>query len=156
MRLLITSLFCLCSATQHGTHAAPGLKIDPVKQEMLKLVGTWRVVENITAGDALDDDELKDYPIVTIKMVDKGLEYTWEGSGASGKIVRVDPGSKPKEIDFVLTDADGKDVREFGIYEVAGDTYRDCIAPGGKVRPKTFESTEANGFALMKYKRVKE
>ena len=143
-------LWCgLLVLLQQGTFAAPAIKNDPIKMEMARLEGAWRVLAYSKSGVAKSDEDLKDYP----RFIVKDGEYQWENTAAKGKIVRIDPTAKPKEIDFEFTDENNQAVREFGIYEIDGDTYRDCIAPNGQARPKEFTTTARNGYTMMTSKR---
>jgi hypothetical protein len=43
---------------------------------------------------------------------------------------------------------------QLGIYKFDGDMFIDCVALGGKDRPKDFASKPGSGYVLIKYKRV--
>jgi len=84
-----------------------------------------------------------------------GRTYTWSEGTRNGKIEAIDPTKKPRSLDYKITDGDDKDEVELAIYELDGDTFRDCIAPPGKDRPKEFSTESGTGYLLITYKRVK-
>lgn len=142
MRSCAAVVCVLSMASSVGTLAAPGKKNDPVAAELAKLEGTWVVVSYESGGLKLND-------VIGKRIEFKDGKFSWQGDDAQGKILRIDPIAKPKEIDY--ENAAGK---LLAIYELDGDNFRDCIS-GGKERPKKFESTEENGYMLVTYKRVK-
>jgi uncharacterized protein (TIGR03067 family) len=141
--LLLAPVACLVSLL----HAADDKAVD---QELAKLKGTWKIVSYEKDGDKADADTLGALPTVTFD----GRKYTWS-DGESGTIGAIDPGKKPKSIDYKATDADGKDRTDLAIYELDGDTFKDCITAGGKERPKEFTAKKGTGCLLITYQRVK-
>jgi uncharacterized protein (TIGR03067 family) len=127
--------------------AADGNAVD---QELAKLKGTWKIVSYERNGVQADADTLDAMSTVTFD----GRTYTWS-DGGKGTIEAIDPTKKPKSIDYKATDGDGNDRTDLGIYELDGDTFRDCFVVGGKDRPKEFTAKEGTGYTLITYKRVK-
>lgn len=123
---------------------------DPVKQDLAKLEGKWVIVSYEKDGVKLDAEEVKELPSLTIK----GKEYTWSNGERPGSFT-LDPTKKPKTIDYTITAGDDKGTVELAIYEITGDTWRDCFAPAGKPRPSEFAAPEGSGNTLIVYKRVK-
>jgi uncharacterized protein (TIGR03067 family) len=73
---------------------------------------------------------------------------------ASGKF-SIDATKRPKEIDIMDASGNKNEQTKLGIYEVDGDTYKYCLAPAGKPRPKEFVSKEGSGDSLGVMKREK-
>jgi uncharacterized protein (TIGR03067 family) len=51
---------------------------------------------------------------------------------------KLDPTKRPRQIDSLITEGEGKGTTMLGIYELKGDTFRVCFDPQGKERPKDF------------------
>jgi uncharacterized protein (TIGR03067 family) len=57
---------------------------------------------------------------------------------------------------FSMDESGVKNARtKLGIYELDGDTYKYCLAPAGKPRPKDFTSRAGSGHSLGVSKREK-
>src|SRR5207247_1506745 len=72
----------------------------------------------------------------TIKVGDKTV---------AGGVFKIDATKSPKEIDIMDETGAKNEKTKLGIYEVAGDTYKYCLAPAGKPRPKDLTSKEGSG-----------
>jgi uncharacterized protein (TIGR03067 family) len=94
-------------------------------------------------------DELKQMPLITIK----GSSYYWgeNEQGPGGTIVSIDPTTNPKTIEYLNFDG----ATYLGIYEIDGDTYKDCITKDSKKPPKEFSAKPGSGHQLMVHKKVK-
>jgi uncharacterized protein (TIGR03067 family) len=125
---------------------------DLVKKEAEKLQGTWQLVELEQSGRKSGKDAIK-----TDKMVVTGDKYvlTLTGNTSEG-VQEIDPGKKPKWINATTTKGEGKGQTYLGIYEVDGETYRECYAPPGRERPKEFKTDEAGGQILFVWKKAKD
>jgi uncharacterized protein (TIGR03067 family) len=119
-------------------------------QELAKLKGTWKIVSYEKDGVQADANALDALPTLTFD----GRKYTWS-DGEEGSIEAIDPTKKPKSIDYKAKDEDGKDRTDLAIYDLDGDTFRDCISAGGQERPKEFTAKKGTGNTLVTYKRVK-
>lgn len=112
-----------------------------------------------------------------------GLQGTWEGDRNGKKLVltfdkkgftfvmdadtvkgtfKADPKKDPKEIDMMVTDAEGphaefKGKTSLGIYELKGDSLRWCASePGRDKRPTQFVDSEGDAkYMLVELKRTK-
>ena len=118
------------------------------QKELAKLQGTWRVVSLVRDGVESTAEELKQWPLLTIK----GSNYYWgeNGGGAGGAVVRIDPTTNPKTINYQGNEG----TVHLGIYEIDGDTLKDCLTTSGE-RPKEFAAKQGSGYQLMVHKRVK-
>jgi uncharacterized protein (TIGR03067 family) len=120
------------------------------KKERDRLNGTWEVVSAVFDGTK---QPVPRKATLTIKD-DKYTVREGEKVVADGTFT-VDPAATPKSVDGIPSSGPDKGKPHRGIYEVKGDTYRVCLAPPGKPRPKAFEAKEGSGHALVTYKRVK-
>lgn len=122
---------------------------DAVKKEWKKLEGTWMVVAYENNGKKADDDGIKALGEATIK----DGKYTWSTGG--GGIMVIDPTKKPKQVDYSIVDSEGIVHLYKGIYELDGDTFKDCFALPDMGRPTEFKAPEGSNHAMMIHKRVK-
>jgi uncharacterized protein (TIGR03067 family) len=141
------SLLAAASCLVSWLHAADDKAVD---QELAKFKGTWKVVSYEEDGEKTDEDGIKAMPTLTFD----GRNYTWS-DGEKGKIKAIDPTKKPKTIDYTSTDKNGKEKTDLAIYELDGDSFKDCMAAPGKERPKEFAAKKGTGNILITYKRVK-
>ena len=125
-------------------------KAEAVREEGKRLNGTWEVVSAVFDGTK---QPVPRKATLTIKG-DKYTVREGEKVVADGTFT-VDPTATPKSLDGIPSSGPDKGKPHRGIYEVKGDTYRVCLAPPGKPRPKAFESKEGSGHALVTYKRAK-
>jgi uncharacterized protein (TIGR03067 family) len=133
-------------------------KEDAVKAEIKKLEGTWTRVSSILDGKKTPDDKLKPLAF-TVKAdgtwVMKNDTETWDGT------YTLDPSKKPKAGDFVVLNGKYKGSTTLDIYEIDGDTMKNCyvVVPTGKEstkeRPTDFSSKEGSGHYLYVFKREK-
>jgi len=122
------------------------------KKELAKLQGTWRVVAIERDGAAATADGVKQMPLLTIK----GSDFYWgENEGGGGTIVRMDPTTNPKTIEYKVNYGGPNGGTYLGIYEFDGDTFKDCLTTGSNQRPKEFTTKPGTGHQLMIHKRVK-
>ena len=132
-------------------------KVETIKKERQRFQGTWQVVEYVTGGEPLPEDQVKamqavfagDRMTISMPKGESKREYT----------VTLDPSKKPAELEATPEIAKIKaKIRPGmpGIYEFEGDTLKLCLARlGGKIRPKEFESTAAAGTILIKLRKAK-
>lgn len=132
-------------------------KVETLKKERQRFQGTWKVVEYVTGGEPLPEEQVKamqtvfagDRMTISLSMSESKREYT----------LTLDPGKKPAELEATLDIAKIKaKIRPGmpGIYEFEGDTLKLCLARlGGKIRPKEFASTAAAGNILIKLRKAK-
>lgn len=122
-----------------------------VDAEIAKLQGTWQIISYVENGVELTPEQLKKLPLVTFK----GRDYTWSVGGTPGTITRIDPTAKPKVIFYQVTGGPAKGQTNSSIYELEGDTFKDCFAPPRAARPKEFVSKRGTGHTLIIYERLK-
>jgi uncharacterized protein (TIGR03067 family) len=132
--------------------AGLGAKDDPVKKDIRKFQGTWKVVSVEMDGKKQTDEKLK-----SATMTVEGNKYTVEAGGKTVEqgTFKIDPTKSPKTIDVTATQGKGKGNTYHGIYEIKGDTVRDCFARDGKDRPTDFKTKAGSAWVLRTYKRQK-
>ena len=133
--------------------AADGSKIG----DLDKLRGTWLTVSLISDGKTLVDEKTPPQkgPITKLRYEgNKWMVLVGDKTVASG-IIKVDSTRTPKEIDILDKSGIKNAQTKLAIYELNGDTYKYCIAPAGKPRPKEFSSKPGSGHSLIVSKREK-
>ena len=134
--------------------AADSERFDPANGDREKLRGTWLTVSLVNDGKTLADEKTPAASGPVTKLVYDGNKW-WVKVGdktvASG-IFAIDATKSPKEMDIFDESGMKNDKTKFGIYEVKDDTYKYCLAPAGKPRPKGFVSKPGTGdsFGVMK------
>ena len=92
----------------------------------------------------------------TIKLVVKDDKYTATvGSQVDQGTIKLNPATKPKEMDITGTEGPNKGKTILAIYQRDGDTLRVCYDLSGKNRPKEFKTKEGTQLFLVTYKREK-
>jgi uncharacterized protein (TIGR03067 family) len=124
---------------------------DATKQDLASLKGTWRIVSYQKDAYIASAEDLKLFPKVTFD----GTTFRWSDGLESGTMT-LDPSRKSKTVDYTITQGIRKGQVQLAIYEVDGDTLKDCIDPSGKRRPTEFKAIPGSGYALITYKREKE
>ncbi len=125
---------------------------EAVKKELIKLQGEWSMISGSADGTAMPEAMLRE-----MKRICKGDETTTTMGGQvyfKAKIT-IDPSSKPKTIDYQMTEGFTKGKKQLGIYELDGDTFKSCFGKAGGDRPKEFTSKPGDGRTLSVWKRDK-
>jgi uncharacterized protein (TIGR03067 family) len=125
-------------------------KEEVAKKDWKLLNGTWEAVRAVKDGK---EQPSKGKATMTFKdgkyTVKVGDKVAGEGT------FNLDPTATPKSLDITPSSGPDKGKTGLAIYEVKEDSLRLCWAPGGKSRPKAFESKEGSGLFLVTFKRVK-
>jgi uncharacterized protein (TIGR03067 family) len=141
-----------------GLMAADGpSKDDSSKGDLDRLRGTWLTVSLVTNGKTLVDEKTPPREGPATKLAYEGNRWmikVGDRTVASGMFT-IDATKRPKEIDILDESGTRNEKTKLGIYEVEGDTYRYCLAPAGKPRPKEFTSKDGGGDSLGVMKREK-
>src|SRR5262245_58062011 len=95
------------------------------------LQGTWVVIDYETPNGKMNPQGIKNHS----KLVINGDKFGW--STPSGQF-KLDPTKTPKTIDYWFGSNYDPKSAWHGIYELNGDTFRDCIASPGQPRPTDF------------------
>jgi uncharacterized protein (TIGR03067 family) len=143
-KLLLFSLATFCISLVNAADD------DAVKKDLAQLQGEWTMVSGSADGQPMPDDMLKQ-----MKRVCKGEEITVTmGDRVFLKAkITIDASKKPKTIDYDMTDGFSKGKKQFGIYELNGDTFKACFNSPGAERPKEFKA--GSGLTLSEWKRQK-
>jgi uncharacterized protein (TIGR03067 family) len=121
----------------------------PLDDDLQQLQGTWRVVRCETNGVARSNAELARMGTITFT----GRNYAWS-TGATGTIAANDPTRSPKWINYREANGLNAGLIELAIYDIQGDTFRDCFTPaGGNVRPQDFATRPGDGRTFIVYER---
>jgi len=152
MRILTTLLLVVAVAA-----CAVGGQDEKADKEKKKFAGTWVMVSGQVDGKAVSDEHVK-----ANKPTYEGDKITVVSPHQSAetikaKLARVDPSKKPHEMDWVRENGPGKEKTMMAIYEwVDDDTYRICLDPSGKERPKEFKAPAGSGYIIHTWKRAKK
>lgn len=153
MRIALVILFCSVGLMASGRPAVLADDKADVEKELKKHQGTW-TVESIEAGG-------KKLPADLFK----GMTLTFEGDKYSVKMgaqviqaatLKLDPSKSPKTMDATVTDGLHKGSVILGIYEINGDTLKECFDEDGKKRPTEFKTVAGTQTTLVVYRRVKK
>jgi uncharacterized protein (TIGR03067 family) len=126
---------------------------DAVKQEWMKLEGTWTVTQMEVEGKSLLEKGMP-VPRMTVKggKITPDSKDVPEGEKLDSSTIKLDPSQKPKTI--TVPNLKGGDPKEgvtlIGIYELKGDELRVCaqavesakLKEREKERPKAFDSKQ--------------
>jgi uncharacterized protein (TIGR03067 family) len=133
--------------------AADDAKDDAIKKDQKRLEGTWRVVALEVSGNKAEKGDALKLTVVN------GADGTWsllsEGQEISKGTSTIDPTKKPKTIDFMATEGDGKGNQHLGIYELGEKARKLCFAGPGKERPTEFTSMPGSDHILVMFEREK-
>lgn len=112
--------------------------------DIKKLQGEWHITSLQMDGQNSPDSVFSD-----AKIIVKGTKFTSITMGTTYKgSIELDETKSPKTVDLNFTAGPEKGYRNFGIYELADDTWKLCLATRGPVRPKTFTTKPGDGVAL--------
>ena len=149
---LVTLFYTLGLLASGGAGVWADDKAD-VEKELKKFQGAW-TFESVEAGG-------KKLPADLFK----GMTVTFEGDKYSVKVgdmvveaatQKLDPSKSPKTMDAKVTDGPNKGKVILGIYEISGDTLKECFDPEGKKRPTEFKTAAGSQTTLVVHKRVKK
>lgn len=122
-------------------------KDDPVRADLKKLEGAWKV--ELVEADGPAPQELKG---ATLLFAGDKLVMTSNDGQEMKLLVKLDPGKKPKTIDFAADKQVEGGAPGAGIYEVDGDTLKLCIGPPNR-RPKEFTGKDDRLLVVLKRKK---
>ena len=123
-------------------HPSPGTDLDLVQ-------GEWQLGAATRDGKEMPPEMLR-----VFKCTIEGNKFTITRNGKSAEegTLKLDSTAQPKTIDFDL----GENKQALGIYEISGDTYKQCYASPGKERPRDFSAKESSGRSLQVWQRIRK
>jgi len=126
---------------------------DAIKKDMAALDGEWTMVSGVADGKPMESKLVR-----TAKRTCENGETTIRMEGHLYMMAKftIDPGKKPKAIDYKVTSGSNKGKTQYGIYELEGDTVKFCFALPGKDRPTDFSCKESSGHTFGIWKKVKK
>jgi hypothetical protein len=125
---------------------------EAIKKDMAGLQGEWSMVSGSADGQPMPEEMRKQMKrvckedMVTVTM---GTQTFLKAK------FTIDPSSKPKTIDYEMTDGFTKGKKQFGIYELNGATFKSCFASPGSERPTDFTGKPGDHRTLSVWKREK-
>ncbi len=139
------------STEANGWHL---FQLKPVKSDFdpAKLVGSWKYVSGKQAGEAIARERLQDEVTATKDRFNVP-------AGPDNKFVmkyKIDTSTSPVAIDMEIESGPVPSGKALGIVKLDGDIWTLCYDSTGSHRPKSFESTAANGFFLFELKRSRK
>ncbi len=126
-------------------------KDEASKKELAKLQGTWLLESQFFAGK-------ENPPLDSTFMTIEGNRFTMK-SETDFKVIesgtfKIDVTQTPAIFDFEITSGSDKGKLMPGIYQLDGDTLKQCVDAAGKKRPSKFASVAGSTHALAVAKRV--
>ena len=115
-----------------------------------ELEGEWPLVSGVMSGKPMDESLVK-----WVKRVTRGNQTTVvAGPQVMMKVeFSIDSAKSPKAIDYLNLAGANKGKKQCGIFELAGDVLRVCVAAPGDPRPAEFTSVPGDGRTLTVWKR---
>lgn len=132
---------------------ADDAKQEAIKKDRQRIEGTWRIVAlEINGNTAAEEDARK---LVVVNGPGDVWKLLSEGNEVARGTNSLDPTTKPKAIDFTITEGGGKGSVHLGIYELTEKSRKLCFAPAGKPRPTEFSSPSGSELILVTFAREK-
>ena len=126
---------------------------DNVSEELKKLGGTWKILEEIDDGKHLSGEQFSKNRLIFDGP--GGWKVESDGKVISEGMATVDPGAKPKTIDYTFTKGEAAGSRFVAIYELDGDSFKHCGVMKG-TRPAEFSSNPGSAQSLKIFRRDKK
>jgi len=129
---------------------APTVPSDFPTDPIPELEGEWQMITCSHSGEALEAAYCK-----MGKRVAKGNETTvFMGPQTILKaFYAIDRSRQPNTIDYVLAHGPAAGKKQFGILELAGDSFKVSFSPVGQPRPGDFSSTPGDGRTVTTWKK---
>jgi uncharacterized protein (TIGR03067 family) len=125
-------------------------KDDLTKQELKRLQGTWMLVGRESKGEKVPEGKVQ---AMKGRLTVNGDKFTFkiEDTNFTGTVT-LDPSKSPKHLDVSFVGANGEKGKVVGIYELQGDTLRECFDP--KERPTQFKTQPGSDQVLQTFRRA--
>jgi len=125
---------------------------DDTKVDAKSMDGIWRPAAAELGGEKFPDEVRKSIKLV----IDDGMYTVTVGKEPDRGTVKLNPATKPKEMDIIGTEGPNNGKTILAIYELTGDTLRICYDLSGKSRPSEFKTAKDTKRFLVTYKREKQ
>jgi uncharacterized protein (TIGR03067 family) len=142
MRLIAIAAVALC--------LAPDAPIDAAKEEQEKLQGVWALASSERDGRAEPGDAANG---LELEFAADTFRFRLPAGARHPQPYKLDPGAKPKAIDWLAGGKHGPSKSLLGIYELDGDTLEICWGNEGGERPKEFVTGAGKGVWRWALKR---
>lgn len=122
----------------------------PAKMAAEDLIGSWNYTAGQRAGEEVDEARLGGGEVT----VDKEAFHV--PAGGDGKFVMkysLNTDHSPAHIDLEISEGPAPEGKALGIIRISGDEMMFCYDPTGQTRPKSFDTSEDNGFFMFKLKK---
>jgi uncharacterized protein (TIGR03067 family) len=118
-----------------------------------ELAGEWQMIAMAFNGAPLEETYCK-----MGKRVAQGNEVTvFMGPQTILKaFYAIDRSQRPHTMDYAVTHGSAKGKKQFGIFEMAGDSFTTSFAAPGKPRPTDFTSNHGDGRTVTTWRRTRE
>jgi uncharacterized protein (TIGR03067 family) len=144
----------LLAAGSASLTPAQEAKNDLTRQEVDKLQGTWLLVGRERGGEKDPEEKVK---AMKGRLTVKGGKFTFKvGDLNFTGTVTLDPSKSPRRLDISFVTASGEKGKAVGIYELQGDTFRECFDAEGKERPAEFKTRPGSDQILQTFRREKK
>ena len=117
--------------------------------ETARLKGRWNLTEEFYQGKKMPAEDTK---TVLVFNADSTWHVEAGGETVAGGTFKVDPSTRPKTIDYGVTQGEDSGKTFYAIYDISGDNFKHCGERGG-ARPQTFESKTDTEIFLTVFKR---
>jgi RNA polymerase sigma factor (sigma-70 family) len=122
------------------------------RAEAERLQGTWNFVALEVEGGIVPENIIKGSRAVVQRNTITTISPT--GQVLHKSTFHLDVASTPRALDLTYTEGPMKGATSLGIYELDGDTWKICIAPPGKDRPRGFVTEARSGLSVQTVKRA--
>lgn len=122
-----------------------------VKTELEKLQGTWRLVKETDDGKEMSAEDARKTKLTF--DADGKWRVEFDGKVVGEGTLTLDPGKRPKTIDYTFTGGQDKGKVFKAIYELDGDSFKHCGVLTGP-RPDEFTAKAGSGRSLTVFRRT--
>jgi uncharacterized protein (TIGR03067 family) len=147
--VITVSLTMLAAAS-----SADDPKEEAIQKDLKQLEGKWRVTSLVHNGEKAKKEDAR--KLTVVNDADGKWSIQSEGTQISKGTNTLDPTTKPKSIDFEITEGEAKGSKYVGIYELSEKSRKLCFVPAGKERPTEFTSSPGSERILIAFERLRD
>lgn len=139
---------------QTNAASRPSEKAMLVDKDYAALTGRWQLVKSVVDGKPVPEEEVKQTVLITDHDEFRFPADARVGTAPLGKF-RIDPTTRPKQVDSTALSGPDKGKVTRGIYEVIdANNKRACWGKPGGPRPTDFTSTPGSGRTLQYWRLI--